>query len=283
MRKIILTCAASAVILTIYMMTPFVPGVFAKKGYTPKEMTGMTIVAHRGGAGMGIENSLGCIGKGMESGADMIEIDIHLSKDGQIIVCHDRTIGRTTDGKGRISDLTLDEIRRFSLVDRHGQPVGEKIPTLDEVLDLIVGKCRLLIEIKHKKNVYKGIEALLVEKIKARDAYSWITVQSFNDSVLETIHSIDSRVRLEKLCFFIRPGRGKLFDGSFTEFNYDKYHFISSFNIFHLCVSRSLAEELHSHGKEIKMWTLTSPDKAVNMPVDGIITDRPDLWTKYRR
>ena len=74
------------------------------------------IIAHRGGALLGTENSLSCIEKGIATGADMVEVDLHLTADKQIVVCHDQKVDRTTNGKGRIEEMTLAEIQKLRLL-----------------------------------------------------------------------------------------------------------------------------------------------------------------------
>lgn len=109
----------------------------------------ITITAHRGGAALAPENTLAAVRLGMELGVDYIEIDIHQTADNQLVVCHDMTIDRTTNGRGKICNMTLDEIRSFNIV--YCDSVTDlKIPTLDEVLALVDGKTKLLIEIKKK-------------------------------------------------------------------------------------------------------------------------------------
>lgn len=76
------------------------------------------VVAHRGGADLGPENTLECIGKGIAAGADWIEIDIHLSADGKIVVCHDASVDRTTNGKGWISQMPYEDIRKLKVKDK---------------------------------------------------------------------------------------------------------------------------------------------------------------------
>ena len=140
--------------------------------------------------------------------------------------------------------------------------------------------CKLLIEIKRTRNIYQGIEELLLEKINSCNAKDWIIVQSFNDFALERIHQLDPSVRLEKLFFFKLPGLPVIMDWfHFTTFSYEKYHYISSFNMNYLWLTRSFLRDIHSHGKEVKVWTLEGTD-APRLDVDGIITNRPDLWCK---
>lgn len=266
--------------IVIYMTIPLAANLFAEKKYSSKNIDKMIIVGHRGGSDLAPENTLLCIDKGISAGADMIEIDIHMSKDGELIVCHDRTIDRTTNGEGKICDMTLSEIKKYKIKDSSGNITDETIPTLDEVLNLVNGRSRLLIEIKRTKNLYKGIESKLLEKIRKYDAYDWVVVQSFNDSVLETLYALDKKIRLEKLIILKLQWLPVIFDGIFTRFSYNKYHYISSFNYYHKTVSKKLIDDIHSHGKEIKVWTLKGPEDTTYLPVDGIITDRPDLWKK---
>lgn len=251
---------------------------FASKGYSAREIKDMVVVAHRGGASIGMENSLSCIDKGIRAGADMIEIDLHLTADGVVVVCHDQSIDRTTDGEGLIRELTLEQIRAHHLVDAEGNATSETIPTLEEVLDLVGDRCRLLIEIKRTQDIYQGIEQKMLDILESHNMIDRVVVQSFNDSVLANIHAIRTDVRLEKLLFCKLPLIPVIFDGTFSRFDYEKYNYIESFNFFYGGVDDSMIKTMHSHGKEVKIWTLESPDEAVHLAVDAVITNRPDLW-----
>lgn len=280
--------AAIPLLLIVYLGFPVLLHVFNEWGYNKNELKDMEIIGHRGGASIGPENTLACYKKGIEAGADMIEIDIHLTKDNRIVVCHDQSINRTTNGKGLIREMTLNEIRQYRCLDADGNVTDQQVPTLDEVFDLMLqtraagNPCKLLIEIKRTRNIYQGIEELLLEKINSCNAKDWIIVQSFNDFALERIHQLDPSVRLEKLFFFKLPGLPVIMDWfHFTTFSYEKYHYISSFNMNYLWLTRSFLRDIHSHGKEVKVWTLEGTD-APHLDVDGIITNRPDLWCKER-
>ncbi len=273
---------SSLLLLTIYITMPYLMNLLSDKKDYPNKSHKMLIVGHRGGAGMAPENSLQCIEKGIRTGADMIEIDIHLTKDKKLVVCHDQTIDRTTNGEGKIAEMTLEEIRKLHIIDKEGNITAEKIPTLDEVLKLTNGRCQLLIEIKRTKNLYPGIEKELLKAINAYRASQWVVVQSFNDGVLETLHKLDQTLRLEKLIVFKLQWIPVIFDGTFTSFSLKKYHYISSFNFHYRAITPSLLERIHAQGKEVKIWTLQEPDNWEACPVDGIITDRPDLWTKLQ-
>lgn len=235
------------------------------------------IIAHRGGALLGTENSLSCIEKGIATGADIVEVDLHQTADRQIVVCHDQKVNRTTNGKGRIEDMTLAEIQQLRLLNHDGSVSNETIPTLEQVLELCQGKCALLLEIKKKRDdQYPGIEALADSIVKAHGMEKEVIFQSFNDDVLFKLHAIDPSLRLEKL-LILRMGN-VLIDNSFAKFSWDKYDFVASFNIFRLFATGHFIRDMHAHGKEVKVWTVDDPAKAP-AEADGIISDRPDLFT----
>ena len=265
-------------IIAGYATLTVIPNMFVKKGISSEKAEKMQIVAHRGGAGIGLENTLSCIEKGIAAGADMIEVDIHLTKDGHLLVCHDQTVDRTTNGEGKIREMTLDQLRSLHIVDENGNITEEHLPTLGEVFRLVNGRVKLLVEIKRTKDIYQGIEQKLMDEIEEYQAASWVVVQSFNDSVLENIHAINPQQRLEKLIVCKFPGLPLIFDGTFVKFSFEKYHYISSFNIYHGAASTAFIRDIHKQGKEVKIWTLDAPEDTPDLPVEGIITDRPDLW-----
>lgn len=235
------------------------------------------IVAHRGGADLGMENSLSCIERGIAAGADMVEIDIHLTADHRLVVCHDQSIDRTTNGKGKIGEMTLSEVQQYRLLDSEGRPSDETLPTLEQVLELCKGRCGILLEIKKKKDQYVGIEALADSLVKQYDMQHQVVFQSFNDDVLFKLHAIDPSLRLEKLLFY--KSGNVVFDGTFSSYSEEKYDFVSSFNILNAFASKRFIRKMHESGKEVKVWTVNKPKK-VPEGVDGIITNRPDLFQK---
>ncbi len=244
---------------------------------TDMEKSKYRIVAHRGGAGLGAENTIECIERGLAAGADAIEVDVHLTADGEVVVCHDATVDRTTDGEGRIDEMTLDRIRRLH-VTVDGQATGMHLPTLAEVFECVGDRAGLLIEIKRRKGEYEGIEAKVLELIRRYGAAERVAVQSFNDTVLERMHELDPSIRLEKLVVFKLAGLPVIFDGGFSRFDLGKYRYVSSFNFYYRAVPRSLPEQLHRSGREVKVWTVEGPEGIAGKPYDGIITNRPDLW-----
>ncbi len=226
------------------------------------------IVAHRGGAFLGPENTLGCIERGLETGSDWIEIDVHLSADGKIVVCHDDCVDRTTNGEGVISGMDYNQIRSLKVIDSDGNLTDEYIPLLEEVLDIIRGKAKLLLEIKRTKNSLDGIEQACLECIRSRGMSDDVIVQSFDDDVIERVHSLDPSVRVEKLLHIGLP----------IFFDFEKYDYVSSFNVCHSFLSDAFINKAHKRGKEVKVWTLNKYNKSLYRKVDGIITNDPQVF-----
>ncbi len=231
-------------------------------------MSEKAIVAHRGGAFLGPENTLSCISKGMGTGAEWIEIDVHLSADGKIVVCHDETVDRTTNGSGLISRMTYDRIRALKIVGPEGTATGDHVPLLEDVLELIKGRAKLLLEIKRSKNSLPGIEKACLDCIKERGMLDQVVFQSFDDEVIETVHELCPEVRVEKLLNFGLP----------FGFNFRKYPYAASFNVCHSFTTRAFIRHAHFHGKEVKVWTLNKYKKSLVNAVDGIITNDPELF-----
>lgn len=190
-------------------------------------------------------------------------------------MCHDPTINRTTNGKGKIEKMTLAEIQQYRLLDDAGQPSDETLPTLGQVLALCKDRCNILLEIKKQKDQYVGIEALADSLVKQYEMQNQVVFQSFNDDVLFKLHALDPSLRLEKLLFY--KAGSLVFDGTFTSYSAEKYAFVASFNVMNAFATKKFIRKMHKAGKEVKVWTVNKP-KRVPEGVDGIITNRPDLF-----
>ena len=127
----------------------------------------MLNIAHRGASGRFPENTLAAFAAAIEAGAQMCELDVQLTRDGAVVVMHDDTVDRTTDGRGAVRGMTLEELKRLDAGVRFGNEFsGERIPTLEEVFALTRGRCGLNIEIKaaNGKGKEAGIGAGLLRK-----------------------------------------------------------------------------------------------------------------------
>lgn len=235
---------------------------------------GIQVIAHRGGAQLAPENTLAAIRQAVELGVDMIEIDVILSKDGEVIVIHDDKIDRTTDGEGVVKEMTLEEIRQYdagSWFD--ARFAGEKIPTLDEVFEAINGRTVLLIEIKDGDEEYPGLERKVVDAIHHYEANDWVVVQSFNENSVIRTREMDP-----SLSTYYLLGRNfvAFYEQLPTEMAKLPYDGIA---VHHSVIDAEKTEKIHELGYKLLVWTVNEEEDMQRMMaagVDGIITDRPD-------
>ena len=155
------------------------------------------VIAHRGASGYAPENTLCAFEKALEMGCDGLELDIHFSKDKHLIVCHDEKVDRTTNGKGLIKDMTLQEIKELDAGSWYNSEFSdERIPTLEEIFELIKDKDILLnIELKSGPIIYEGIEKALVNMIEEYGFEEKVIVSSFNHYSLIEVKKINKNIK----------------------------------------------------------------------------------------
>lgn len=219
-------------------------------------------IGHRGAAGHAPENTLLSLERAVLLGCDMTELDVHLCGSGELVVIHDETVDRTTDGSGVVSALSLDELKLLNAGD------GEEIPTLDEVLSLFRGMIKLNIELKGlgtAKPVYDLVTRL-----------GWdnndLMISSFNWDMLREYRVLDSNAKLGVLTF---KNHDKAM--GFAE-KIDAY----SINPHHLLLNKKYVDEAHNKGFKVYPWTPNKESEiiqAINKGVDGVISDYPDRIT----
>lgn len=250
-----------------------------------KDPETLLIIAHRGASGLAPENTLPAIDSALAAGADYIEIDVQLSKDQQVIVMHDETVDRTTNGSGRVSRLNFAEIQELDAGSWFTDEfTGAKVPSLGEVIRHVDGRAKLLIEIKKKRGSNEGIEEEVIALIREYNAASWCEVQSFNDKVLEIIHANAPEIALHKLVVLKYRFIPYVFDGHITRFSIEKYSFVKSVNMHYRFFNKSFSEQLHDKGKMIFLWGCRSDKPCFPMDMgdyEGIITDFPREFISF--
>src|SRR5690554_851116 len=143
------------------------------------------IIAHRGASGIAPENTLTAFQKAIEIGVDRIEMDLRQTIDGEVVVIHDKTIVRTTNGWGSVRKMSLKKLKSYSAGSWFNPDfIDEKVPTFREVLELVQGKTQLLLEVKDGSPYHQGIEKNIIELVNEYKANEWCIVQSFNDRIL---------------------------------------------------------------------------------------------------
>jgi glycerophosphoryl diester phosphodiesterase len=223
----------------------------------------MLKIAHRGARGYEPENTLKSFQKALDLNADGIELDVNLSSDGHIIVMHDETIDRMTNGKGLVNTLSLPELKSF-LID--GQ---YEIPTLNEVFDLIDKKCLINIELKGAGTSAKVVS--LIEKYISDKNWNYqhFIISSFQWNYLEEVHNLNSNIAI----------------GVLTEENIDTALTFAegikakAINPDYQLLNLENTKKIQEHGFLVLPWTVNKAEdiqKIKSYNVDGIISDFPD-------
>ena len=232
-------------------------------------------IAHRGasGAGLAPENTLAAFEKAIEIGVDAIEVDVHATRDNRVAVIHDATLDRTTDRLGIVRDLTYDEIREADAGSWFDAGfAGERVPELEEVLDLARHRALILIEIKAD-----FLAERVLQTVAEMDALSQVAIQSFNPQTIRRVKLLEptiptallmgkvpttpSRVRARKMV------RDALAIGA------------NSIGLWHNVVTPALLEEMRRRALSVWTWTVNEPiamRDLVQMGIQGIITNYPD-------
>jgi glycerophosphoryl diester phosphodiesterase len=145
---------------------------------------------HRGNPAENPENTMRSFRSAIAAGCDLIECDVHLSSDGRLVVIHDHTLDRTTNGSGLVRDFTAAELRKLDAGD------GEKIPLLQEVVELAIGKVGLVIETKQVPPLYPGLEEKLINMLRQLGAVPECAVISFNHQAIHELRKVEPGLQL---------------------------------------------------------------------------------------
>jgi glycerophosphoryl diester phosphodiesterase len=242
------------------------------------------LIGHRGAAAIAPENTLASFQKAIAIGVDRIETDVHMTSDGQIILMHDRTLNRTTSGKGEVRNHTLAEIRQLDAGSWFApEYAGERVPTLDEAIKLCKGKCLLMIEVKESSNYTPGIEEAVAEVIRANAAQNDCVVISLQHSVIFNFHQLAPDIRLHRSYVGKIPLLPIYLDAGITFRGFRCYSYVEEFNLNKEFISSYTMKRIQRMGKKVNAWTDDDPQHAamlIRLGVSGIITNNPG---KYRQ
>jgi glycerophosphoryl diester phosphodiesterase len=246
------------------------------------------IIAHRGASGNAPENTMAAFKKALHIGVDMIELDIHLSKDGKIVVIHDELLDRTTNGTGLIKDLNYEDIAKYDAGSWFGKEYSnEKVPLLEEVLTLIDGKTTVLIELKRAKQfVYNGIEEKLVALINEHQAQSWCILQSFERTYIEKLHQLAPQLEYHLLIVSDLDPLPVYADNYFSFHTFLEQPFYKAINPANEFLTKGKVEAIQQQGLRVFTYTVNEEDKMkkiINMGVNGIISNVPDRLVALKK
>lgn len=234
-----------------------------------------SIWAHRGASADAPENTLPAFRLAFEQGADGIELDVQRTVDGVLVVCHDETIDRTSDGSGAIAQLTFDRLRRHDFSKPCARYRRVPIPTLAEVLELVRGTDRVVnIELKNSVVAYEGMEAEVEALVVGLGLSAQIWYSSFNHLSL---------VRLAELGSV--AGRGALYVEQLVR----PWEYVTGFgaNALHpvaRIVDAELVAAAHRAGVRVHPWTVDEPQSIAALAragVDAIITNVPAVARRF--
>ena len=214
-------------------------------------------IGHRGAKGYVAENTLSSFQKAIELGVDGIELDVHLSSDGKVMVIHDNNVDRTTSQKGFVNHFTAKELEQF------------EIPTLESVFDLVNQKCFINVELKTYETADKVVELIDQYVSEKNWQYEQIIVSSFDWNALQQVHFLNDKIRIGVL-----TNTDLDLAIAFAKF----IHAYSVHPYYHLLNTENVTK-MQSKNFKVYPWTVNEPEDIIfvkSLQVDGIITDFPD-------
>ncbi len=280
-------------ILTVFILTTltlfliFTPDAPSKKYYT--DIHRPLVIAHQGGDGIRPGDTMPAFENAVDLGADVLEMDAHVTKDGQIVLMHDEKVDRTTNGTGLIEDLTLGQLKQLDAAYKWSNDDGKtfpyrgqgiQVPTLEELFQKSP-QMRYVIEIKLTQNPIDKPLCILIRKYNMQNK---VVIASFHDVAMQNFRKTCPEVatsasRGEVTKFVLL---GKVFLSGLVAPQYQSiqppYDPAESLNI--PVMTRRFIREAHAKNLAVEPWTVDDPalmKQYIEWGVDGIMTDRPDL------
>ena len=227
------------------------------------------VVAHRGAAAVAPEHTIAAFERALELGADGLQLDVHLSRDEQPVVIHDFTLERTTDGAGAVRALRVPELKRLDAGRWFdGAFTGQRLQTLQEVLERFRGRARFWIELRGGAALYPTIEERVVGLLEVYDVLERTLVQCFDLATLEAARRLSREARLGLLVR--RP----------LDATADLAPALNA--LCHAAATLGQGERaaIRAAGRECHVWNANEPalvDRLVEWGVEAIVTDRLEL------
>lgn len=225
--------------------------------------------AHRGASADAPECTLPAFELALAQGADGIEFDVQLTRDDEVVVIHDETLERTTDGTGWVADHSLAELRALDASAGREGFAGTRIPTLDEVLELATGVI-LNVELKNSRLRYKGLEERVLQILADHSAGDRVVLSSFNHYSLRYLMHVGAPYPL-----------GALYsDPLYRPWKYAQRLGVTCLHPPLRATRRKLVDNCHALGMRVHVWTVDDePDlrRMAGLGVDAVITNRPGV------
>jgi glycerophosphoryl diester phosphodiesterase len=231
------------------------------------------VIAHRGASLHAPENTMAAFLLAVQYGAEGIELDVQMTADGHVVVCHDRTLDRTTTGNGPVSAHTLKEILRLDAGSYFAPDfAGERVPTLREVFQNIADHMLINIELKTIIRSWNALSEKVVSLVRELKTVRRVLVSSFSPMALRHVRSLAPEIPVGLI---LAPTEPKWLRILFSRMvSYDTLH--PNRNL----VDQEMIQRQQKDGKRVVVWTLNEPaqiEKFVGFGVDGLVTDAPDV------
>ncbi len=240
-------------------------------------MAGFIKVAHRGASGNFPENTRLAFAKAIEARVDMIELDCQLSQDGHVVVFHDERLRRTAGVRGKVSDRTLEQLKKLDVGQwRKKAYKGERILTLEEVLETVVGNVDLCLDIKHFPHSLQGIELKLLFTLSHYDYLDRTIFSSFDYRCLDRIQELAPESRV-----------GILFGSSIKEDPFEAARRLEagSIHVQKELATREFLDKAWEDGLDVHVWTVNEVrdmEKFASLGVQGLVSDWPEKFWKLK-
>ncbi len=239
------------------------------------------IISHRGANFYAPQNTLPAFEKAVDMGVDGFETDVHLTKDGVPVLCHNYTVNATSDQKGTISKITLDELRKFDFGSYYSPAYkGTKIPTVEEFLDLVSkSDIEILnIELKSPKDgTEKDIVSKTIDQVRNFNLIDKLLISSFNPELLVEAKKYEPNCKTGILYSPEKKVSWSIIPDPFT---FAKKIGADAVHPFEMFVAGRYVEIAHAANLAVNVWTVDKPkgiEKMLDYGVDAIITNHPDL------
>jgi len=249
------------------------------------EKSTVAIIAHRGLPTHAPENTLPAFRKAVELGVEYLEVDVQQTSNGHLVVFHDKSVSRTTNGRGNLREYTLDELKKLDAGSWFSDAFkGEQVPTLHEVVDVLDDRTNLLLEIKYGTPYHDGIEGRLIDFIRERRLENRVLIKSFDPNVIKRVRSLAPEIPVGISIVFRVPflslivHRGVRF-GNVLEEDMDFIH------VHRIGMTEALVARAHKRGISVIAWDVhdeATMRRFIAYGVDAIETDEAGLLKEIR-
>lgn len=254
-----------ALIIFVFTNDDFLFSFRLRTGYNP-EGKKPNIIAHRGNSNAAPENTLSALSSAIDVKADGAEIDVRMTKDGEIVLMHDSKLLRTAGVNSHVNQLNYSELSDIDVGSWFSPEFkGERIPTLMEALDLCKDKLNLMIEVKSDKNKEHEIAKKVLENVEAMGMEDDVIIASFNPKVLDEVKKYNKKI---PTCLILRFAYG----------NIEEMEYVDIFSIESRFMQIKLLQSIQNKGKSLIVWNVSESNQIVSLnhlDIDAIIIGDP--------